>query len=132
MYNLLHNVQTGYGVNTASYPMVTRELPKGIKWPKREADNSLRPRAEVKNARAYSPPQRPDLLWRQKSFLSNGCSGTSQGIKRPKREADNSLRPRAEVKNARATGILSSTRSRPAMAPTQLPIQYLQGNFPRG
>jgi hypothetical protein len=32
--------------------MVAEALHKGIKRPKREADNSLRHRAEVKNARA--------------------------------------------------------------------------------
>jgi hypothetical protein len=55
-----------------------------------------------------------------------------KGIKRPKRVAVNLLRPRAEVKNAKPTGILSSTTSRPAMALTELPIQWLQGNFQRG
>jgi hypothetical protein len=100
MYTLFHTVQTGYGVKSASYPMVAEELPKWIKRPRREADNLLRPIAEVKmlQLHEYSPPQRPDLLWRQNSFLSNGCRGTSQGIKRRRPEADNLLRPRAEVK----------------------------------
>jgi hypothetical protein len=52
MYTLLQKVQTGYGANRASYSMVAGELPKGIKRPKRGADNLLRPRAEVKNATA--------------------------------------------------------------------------------
>jgi hypothetical protein len=47
MYTLLHNVQTGYGATRASHPMVAWELPKGIKRPKRGADNLLRPKAEV-------------------------------------------------------------------------------------
>jgi hypothetical protein len=80
MYTILDNVQTGYDAKTASYPIVTVELCKGIK--------------------------------------------------RPKRGADNLLHPRAEVKNATATYILSSTASRPAMAPTELPIQWLQGTSP--
>jgi hypothetical protein len=54
-----------------------------------------------------------------------------KGTKRPKRRADNLLRPKAEVKNATATFIISSIRSRPGMAPTELRIQWLQGNFPR-
>jgi hypothetical protein len=49
MYTLLHNVQTGYGANTASYPMVAGEVPKGIKRPRHGADNSLQPRAADKN-----------------------------------------------------------------------------------
>jgi hypothetical protein len=53
-------------------------------------------------------------------------------INRLKRGADNLLRHRAEVKCATAICILSSTSSRPAMAPKELPIQWLQGNFPRG
>jgi hypothetical protein len=81
MYTLLHKVQTGYGANRASYPMVAEELHKGMK--------------------------------------------------RLKLGADNSLRTGADVKNATATCILSSTTSRPAMAPTDLPIQWLQGNFPK-
>jgi hypothetical protein len=80
MYTILDNVQTGYDAKRASYPMVTGEL--------------------------------------------------SKGIKRPKSGADNSLLPRAQVKNATATCILFSTASRPAMAPTELPIQWLQGNTP--
>jgi hypothetical protein len=55
-----------------------------------------------------------------------------KGIKRRKRGADNLLRPRSEVKNATAIFIISSKRSRPAMATKELPIQWLQGNFPRG
>jgi hypothetical protein len=82
MYTILHNVQTGYDAKRASYPMVAGEL--------------------------------------------------SKGIERPKREADNLLHPRAEVKNATASYIVSSTTSRPAMAPKELPIKWLQGNFPRG
>jgi hypothetical protein len=82
MYTLLLNVQTGYVANRAFYPIVAEELPKGIKHPKRGADNLLR--------------------------------------------------PRSEVKNSRATCILSSTKSRPAMAPKEIPIQWLQGNFTRG
>jgi hypothetical protein len=82
MHSLVHNVQTGYDATRATYPMVTGEIPKGIK--------------------------------------------------RPKREALNLLHTKAEVKNARATYILSSTTSTPAMAPIELPIQWLQGKFPRG
>jgi hypothetical protein len=82
MYSFIHKVHTGYGANRASYPMVAGKLPKGIK--------------------------------------------------RPKRGADNLLRHRAEFKNASATCILSSTTSRPAMAPTELPIQWMQGNVTRG
>jgi hypothetical protein len=82
MYTVLHNVKNGYGANRASNSMVAGELP--------------------------------------------------QGIKRPKRVADNLLRPRSEIKNARATCILSSTKSKPALAPKELPIQWLQGNFPWG
>jgi hypothetical protein len=52
MYTHLHNIQTGYGAKRASYPIVAGELPKGIKRPKRGTVNLLRPRAEVKNARA--------------------------------------------------------------------------------
>jgi hypothetical protein len=52
-----------------------------------------------------------------------------KGIKRPKRRAGNLLRPRAEFKNATTKCILSSTRSRPAMAPKELPIQW---NITRG
>jgi hypothetical protein len=55
-----------------------------------------------------------------------------KGIKRPKLGADTSLRPMDEVKNPTATNILSSTTSRPAMAPKELPIQRLQRNFPTG
>jgi hypothetical protein len=55
-----------------------------------------------------------------------------KGIRRPKGGDDNLLRPWAEVKNATARYILSSKTSTPAMAPTELPIQLLQGNFPRG
>jgi hypothetical protein len=55
-----------------------------------------------------------------------------KGLKRPKRGADNSLLPRAEVKNPRATCKLSSTRSREAMAPKELPFQWTQGNFTKG
>jgi hypothetical protein len=82
MYTLLNKVQTGYGNKRDSYPMVAGEIHKGMK--------------------------------------------------RQNHGANNSLRPRAEVKNARVTYILSSTRSRPAMAPKGLPIQWLQGKVQRG
>jgi hypothetical protein len=55
-----------------------------------------------------------------------------KGIKRPKRVAVNLLRPRDKNKCPRDTYIPSSTTSRPAKAPKELPIQLLQGNFPRG
>jgi hypothetical protein len=55
-----------------------------------------------------------------------------KGINQLKRGADNLLRPRAEVQNATPKFILSSTTSRPAMAPTEIPIQWLRGTFTRG
>jgi hypothetical protein len=119
---------------TTSYPMVAGERPKGIKRPKRGADKILRPRAEVKNASATcilsSSTSRPGMT--PTTSYPMVAWERPKGIKRPKRGADKILRPRAEVKNATATCILSSTTSRQAMAPTELPIQWLQGNFPMG
>jgi hypothetical protein len=115
-YTLLHNVQSSNGAKRASYPTVAGELPKGIKRARRDAGNLLRPRATLLH----------------KVQTGYGAHRTSypivarelpKGINRPNREADNSLRDRAGVKNATAICILSSTRSRQAMAPTELPIK---------
>jgi hypothetical protein len=56
MYTLLQKVNTGYGANRSSYPMVAGELPKGIKRQKLGAYKLLHPRAEVKNATATCIP----------------------------------------------------------------------------
>jgi hypothetical protein len=59
-FSLHHRVQTGSGTHPASYPMGTRGLYLGVKWPGREADHSSPPNAGVKNACSYTstPPIR--------------------------------------------------------------------------
>jgi hypothetical protein len=78
MHSLVHNVQTGYGATRATYQMVSGEIPKGIKRPKREADNLLHPKAEVKNGRATyilssttSTPAMAPIQWLQGNFLGD-------------------------------------------------------------
>jgi hypothetical protein len=53
-----HRFHHGSGAHSASYPMGTRGSFPGVKWPRREADHSSPPSAEVKNAWSYiSTPQ---------------------------------------------------------------------------
>jgi hypothetical protein len=133
MYTLLHKAQTGYGAHRASYPMVAGELPKGKSGQSvgLAIYYDLGLRSKMLQLNVYSSIQRPDRLLRQKASYPMDGGEHHKGMKRPKRGADNSLRPRADIKNPRATCILSSTTSRPAMAPKEVPIQWLQGNFPR-
>jgi hypothetical protein len=53
--SFLHSVQTGLGVNTASYTMGARHSFPGVKQPRREADHSRLSSAEFKNGGAISP-----------------------------------------------------------------------------
>jgi hypothetical protein len=57
-FSLLHSVQTGSGVQLASYPMCTRDVFQGVKQSGREADHSTLSSAEVKNGLGYNstPP----------------------------------------------------------------------------
>jgi hypothetical protein len=59
-FSLHHPNQTGSGAHPASYPMGTRGSFPGVKRPRREADHSPPPSAEVKNAWSYTstPPTR--------------------------------------------------------------------------
>jgi hypothetical protein len=90
MYTLFDNIQTGYGANSASYPMGAVELPKGINQLKPGADNLLRNRAEVKNARATCiqssktsrpaiAPKKLPIQWLLGNF-PKGLSGQSEGL----------------------------------------------------
>jgi hypothetical protein len=55
---LHHRIQTGSGAHPASYPIGAKGSFPGVKRPGREADHSLQPSAEVKNAWSYtSTPQ---------------------------------------------------------------------------
>jgi hypothetical protein len=47
-FSLHYRVQNGSGANSASYPMGTRDLSLGVKWPEREANHSPPSSAEVK------------------------------------------------------------------------------------
>jgi len=49
-----HHVQTASGAHPASYPMGSRALSLGIKWPVCKADNSPPSSAEVKNVWNYT------------------------------------------------------------------------------
>jgi hypothetical protein len=59
-FSLHHRVQTGSGAHPASYPMATRTLSLGVKWPGREADHAPPSSTEVNNAWSYTstPPIR--------------------------------------------------------------------------
>lgn len=48
-----HNVQTGSGDHTVSYPIYTRVLSLGVKQLKRKANYSRSSSAKVKNAQSY-------------------------------------------------------------------------------
>jgi hypothetical protein len=52
-FTLLHREQTGSGVHLVFYPVVTRDLPSGVKRPRREAGHSFPSRSEVKNTPPY-------------------------------------------------------------------------------
>jgi hypothetical protein len=54
-FSLLHNVQTSYRANTATYIMVTGHCFTGVKWLGHEADHSFLSSAEVDNGGAIPP-----------------------------------------------------------------------------
>jgi hypothetical protein len=58
--SLHHRAQMSSGAHPASYPLGTRALSLGVKWPRREADHSPPSSAVVKNALSstYTPPVR--------------------------------------------------------------------------
>jgi hypothetical protein len=63
-FSLHHCVQTGSEAHPASYPMGTRALSLGVKWPGSEADHSLPSSADIKNAWSYiSTPQYTFMVW---------------------------------------------------------------------
>jgi len=52
--SLHYHVQTNSGAHPASYPVGTRGLSLGLKWPGREANHSPQSSAEVRNAWRYT------------------------------------------------------------------------------
>jgi hypothetical protein len=48
-YSLFHSVQTGSGINPASYTLGMRAVSLGVNWQGREADHLFTSNAEVKN-----------------------------------------------------------------------------------
>jgi hypothetical protein len=109
---LLHSIQHGSGANTVSYPMVSEDLPKRIKRPKRNADHSPGPSPGVKSRIAIYFPLHHSVqtgLGAKTTSYPMVSGALPKGIKRPKRGADNSLTPRAEVKNGRAIYLFSSS-----------------------
>jgi hypothetical protein len=87
----INSDQTGPAANRTSYAMATGALPKGIQRPKRGADQSHRPSAEVKNCRAM-------YLLSSSGEIGSGANTPSyqkvtetlsKEIKRPRRGSDN-------------------------------------------
>jgi membrane-bound lytic murein transglycosylase B len=113
--------------------MVNVTIPKGIRRPKRGADHSTRPSAEVKNGRVI-------YLLYPSGQTSSGANTASyslvtgtlpKGIQRTKRGADHLPRPSAKYNNGRAiyllyfgvqTGYGANTSSYPTV----------NGTFPKG
>jgi len=59
-FSSLPPCQTGSGAHSASYPMVTEGSFPGVKRPDRQADHSPPSSVEVKNARSFALPIRPN------------------------------------------------------------------------
>jgi len=59
-FSLCHRAQTGSGAHPALYPMGAGGYFSGVKWTRREAEQSSPSSAEVKNAWSYTstPPIR--------------------------------------------------------------------------
>jgi hypothetical protein len=54
-FYLLHNFQTGFGAQQASYSMGACALPPKVEWMMSEADHSFPNSAQIMNAWSYTP-----------------------------------------------------------------------------
>jgi len=61
MFSLYHRIQTGCEVHPASYQMANGD--PGLKWSELEAEHSLPPSAEVKNAWGYTSTPQYFIAW---------------------------------------------------------------------
>jgi hypothetical protein len=148
---LHHRVQTGSGAHPASYSMGNGSSFPGGKTAGSEADHSPPSSAEVKNAWIYtSTPQYIFISWRliklrgnftfkftSISYEYNTFSAMCITLKLNKvvvqRWATGWTIGVLGFDSRRELGIfLFTTASRTALWPTQPPIQWVQGLFPRG